>query len=130
MAHNRNPAIDQWFHGHQFDQDRHLLLDLDQLTGLIIASNRAPAPDLTDDVLTAWYQELARHRRVLAQSEAAFIDQARRHGWSWQRIADALWLPNADAAHHRRSTLADELARVHQDGGWPGGPQSTGQDDE
>ncbi|MCP2256824.1 hypothetical protein LX15_000507 [Streptoalloteichus tenebrarius] len=56
-----------------------------------------------------------RHRRVGNQSEAAFMDRAQKQGWAWQRIADALELPSADAAEERSETLALELSRAHPD---------------
>lgn len=43
------------------------------------------------------------------------MDRAQKQGWAWQRIADALELPSADAAEERSETLALELSRAHPD---------------
>jgi hypothetical protein len=49
---------------------------------------------------------------VADQSEPAFIDRARRQGWTWQRIADVLGLPNAEAADTGAQSSVAELAWV------------------
>jgi hypothetical protein len=57
---------------------------------------------MRNEVMKRWHWLIAVQRRVADQSEPAFIDQARRQGWSWQRIADVLGLPDAEAAEQRR----------------------------
>jgi hypothetical protein len=62
--------------------------------------------------MTRWHWLIASQRRMANQSEPAFIDQARRQGWTWQRIADVLGLPDAEAAEQRQAVLAAELTRT------------------
>jgi hypothetical protein len=60
-----------------------------------------------------WHWLLAATRRTADQSEPAFIAQARRQGWTWERIAQVLGLPDAAAAEQRLDVLAAELDRTN-----------------
>lgn len=85
----------------------------DQLTALLLAAKRREPPEFPEEILISWHRLIIRQRRVVDQSESAFIHEARWQGWSWQRIADALGLPDATAAERRSEVLAAELARTH-----------------
>jgi hypothetical protein len=107
---DRDPVIDAWLRSSRFGSaGPHLTCD--QLTGLFLVAHAGETPP--DPVLQAWYQAIARHRRVADQTEPEFIRAARERGWSWQTIADALGLPSAEAAERRREALAAELTRTH-----------------
>lgn len=107
----RDPAIDRWLRDVPVGSE--VLLGTDQLTGLLLAVQHDQPTEVPDEVMARWHWLLAVQRRVANQSEPAFIDQARRQGWSWQRIADVLGLPDAEAAEQRQAVLAAELARTH-----------------
>ncbi|MFD1147045.1 hypothetical protein [Saccharothrix hoggarensis] len=109
---SRDRAIDEWLGAVPGDA-RDVLMGIDQLNGMALAVRRDQPAEVPDEVMTRWHSLLARQRRVADQSEPVFIEQARRQGWSWQRIADVLGLPDADAAERRRDVLAAELARTH-----------------
>lgn len=64
-------------------------------------------------VLRRWHWLLAATRRTADQSEPKFIEQARRQGWTWERIAQVLGLPDAAAAERRLDVPAAELRRTH-----------------
>jgi hypothetical protein len=101
-----NPIIDRWL-AEQAPQ----LPEADQLNALLASTHLGrPCPD---DVLEAWGREVVISRRVVDQSEPAFIAEARRQGWSWERIADRLGLPDAAAAEQRQAVLEAELTRTH-----------------
>jgi hypothetical protein len=104
----RNPVIDDWL------SDQHgaaVLMETAPLTGMAMASYRAG--EVPEEVLGAWALEIVHARRIVNQSEPTFIRQAREQGWSWQRIADRLGLPSAEAAEKRCDELDAELARTH-----------------
>jgi hypothetical protein len=104
-----NPVIDNWLRSSPL-HDR----GIDQLTALTIAVHAgAEPPECPDEVLQAWYQSITAHRRTVDQAEAAFIPMARRNGWSWERIAAVLGLPDAEAAEQRSEVLAEQLRRTH-----------------
>ncbi|WP_156077388.1 hypothetical protein [Saccharothrix sp. NRRL B-16314] len=102
----RDPVVDDWL-------GDGMLLGINQLTGLLFAVERDRPAEVPDEVMRRWHRLLAVQRRVADQSEPAFIDQARRQGWSWERIADVLGLADAEAAERRQAALAAELARTH-----------------
>jgi hypothetical protein len=108
----RDPVIDDWLRRSGFGEQGPQMTT-DQLTGLLVVAKSNESPTCPDGVLTAWYQAIARHRRVVDQSEPAFIEQARRQGWTWQKIAEVLGLPSAEAAERRCDVLAAELVRTH-----------------
>ncbi|WP_328609843.1 hypothetical protein OG943_12165 [Amycolatopsis sp. NBC_00345] len=101
-----NPIIDRWL-AEQAPQ----LPEADQLSALLAATNLGHA--YPDDVLEAWGHEVVLARRVVDQSEPAFIAEARRQGWSWERIAERLGLPDAETAEQRQAVLEAELIRTH-----------------
>jgi hypothetical protein len=107
---SRDPAIDHWLV--DVSGGPEMLLGIDQLTGLLLAVGRDRPAEVPEEIMSRWHRLLAVQRRVADQSEPAFIEQARRQGWSWQRIADVLGLPDAEAAERRQATLATELART------------------
>lgn len=106
-----DPMIEEWLSGRE--DISHLVLRIPQLTGLLLAVERDRPAEVPDEVMRRWHRLLAAQRRIADQSEPAFIDQARRQGWSWQRIADVLGLPDAEAAQRRQEALAAELDRTH-----------------
>ncbi|MEW2508278.1 hypothetical protein ACQPXB_24940 [Amycolatopsis sp. CA-161197] len=101
-----NPILERWLTEHLPD-----LAPTEVLTALLMTAQLGH--DVPDDVLDAWGREVVITRRVVDQSEPEFITQARRRGWSWDRIADRLGLPSAEAAEHRQATLEAELERTH-----------------
>jgi hypothetical protein len=105
----RTRIVDEWL------AERHggeMLLDAEQLTGLQLAVGRDKPAEVPDEVMEHWHWLLAVQRRIANQSEPLFIEQARRQGWTWQRIADALGLPDAEAAEQRQAFLEAELVRT------------------
>ncbi|MEV0070278.1 hypothetical protein [Amycolatopsis sp. NPDC050768] len=101
-----NPILERWFTEHLPD-----LPPTDVLTALLMAAQLGHAAP--DDVLDAWGREVVTSRRIVDQSEPEFINQARRRGWSWERIAERLGLPSAEAAEQRQAALEAELDRTH-----------------
>jgi hypothetical protein len=108
---HHDPAIDRWLR--DLPGGPGLLLETHQLTALLLAIRRDEPPEVPDEVMTRWHWLIAVQRRIANQSEPAFIEQARRQGWTWQRIADVLGLPNAEAAEQRQAVLAAELTHTH-----------------
>lgn len=107
---SRDSAIDHWLG--DVSGGPEVLLSVDQLTGLMLAVGRDRPAEVPEEIMLRWHRLLAVQRRVADQSEPTFIDQARRQGWSWQRIAEVLGLPDAEAAERRQADLAAELART------------------
>ncbi|WIX76278.1 hypothetical protein QRX50_33070 [Amycolatopsis carbonis] len=101
-----NPTLERWFTEHVPG-----VRPADVLTALLMATQLGH--EVPEDVLDAWGREVVTSRRVIDQSEPEFINQARRHGWSWERIAERLGLPSAEAAEHRQAVLEGELDRTH-----------------
>ncbi|MBP2339802.1 hypothetical protein JOF41_005980 [Saccharothrix coeruleofusca] len=124
----RDPVVDDWFRDLPAGE---VLLEAEQLSGLMLAVERYQPEEVSDLVMARWHRLIASHRRLADQSEPAFIDQARRQGWTWQRIADVLGLPDAEAAEQRQAFLAAELTRTHPANqpqpwiGWAGNADST-----
>ncbi|MGW4486321.1 hypothetical protein ACWEOE_21050 [Amycolatopsis sp. NPDC004368] len=104
MAHD--PALERWLAENAAGQP-----PSDVLTAALFAARTGHEPP--DDVLDARGREVVTSRRVVDQSEPEFITQARRRGWSWERIAERLGLPGAEAAEHRQAELEAELDRTH-----------------
>jgi hypothetical protein len=110
---NRDPVIDSWLRSSPMS-DRGVDLTSDQLAGLtMVVQASAKVPECPDEVLQAWYITVTAQRRIVDQAEATFIPMARRNGWSWERIAAVLALPDADAAEQRCAVLAEQLRRTH-----------------
>ncbi|MDT8912814.1 hypothetical protein [Amycolatopsis sp. PS_44_ISF1] len=101
-----NPVIDRWL-----AEQAPALPAANPLSALLAVAHRQH--DVPEDGLEAWGREVATSRRVVDQSEPAFIAGARRQGWSWERIAERLGLPDAETAAGRRSVLEAELIRTH-----------------
>lgn len=72
---------------------------------------RVDGPKPPEGVMYMWQRELAAARRTADQSELLFIRQARRMGWPWARISDALGLPGPSEAEIREHELAAIVAR-------------------
>ena len=102
--------IDEWLRSTRLGADGPHL-HCDQLTGLLLVTADGEAPP--DAVLERWYRAIARHRRVVDQSEPAFIRGARRRGWSSETIAAVLGLPDGETAERREEFLAAELERTN-----------------
>jgi hypothetical protein len=101
----RDPVIDQWLS--DVPGGPGFLLKTHQLTGLEFTIWRDEPPEVPDEVMTRWHWLIAVQHRIANQSESAFIEQACRQGWTWQRIADVFGLPNAEAAEQRRAVVAE-----------------------
>ncbi|AHH96846.1 hypothetical protein GCM10010174_34000 [Kutzneria viridogrisea] len=107
----RDPVLDEWLRDSKFGEGG-FHMKMDQLAAMqLVAEQTAEA--CPDRVLERWYMLLTRHRRVGNQSERAFLAQARRRGWAWDRIAAVLGLPDAAAAEQRQEFLSAELTRTH-----------------
>jgi hypothetical protein len=106
----RDPYIDAWLRERE---GADLLKDLDQLIALQLAVDRDRPDEVPALVMRRWHSLLAATRRTADQSEPKFIEQARRQGWTWERIAQVLGLPDAAAAEQRLDVLAAELRRTH-----------------
>ncbi|SEO84720.1 hypothetical protein [Amycolatopsis saalfeldensis] len=100
-----NP-VDRWLSGTKLASG-----GADRLTKMQLATQLGH--DVPPEVLSQWGHEIVIARRVVDQSEPAFIAEARRQGWSWERIADRLGLPAAEAAEQRQTVLEAELTRTH-----------------
>jgi hypothetical protein len=101
-----NPIIDRWL-AEQAPQ----LPAANHLSALHVVPHKHH--DVPEDVLEAWGHEVVLARRIVDQSEPAFIAEARRQGWSWERIAERLGLPDAETAEQRQAVLEAELLRTH-----------------
>ncbi|TDD42455.1 hypothetical protein [Saccharopolyspora elongata] len=108
----RNPIIDQWFRD-ELGEKSSMFLSVEQLSGLTLACTQAEPPQIPDPVLAAWRRELVRHRRVVNQSEVAYVERALAQGYSWQRIAEELGQPSSEAAQRHHQFLEEELERTH-----------------
>lgn len=106
----RDPYIDEWLRGRETAE---LLVDINQLVALQLAVGRELPDEVPALLMQRWHWLLAVTRRTADQSEPAFIEQARRQGWTWERIAQVLGLPDAAAAEQRLDVLAAELLRTH-----------------
>jgi hypothetical protein len=102
-----NPLLEDWL----AEQLPPRLLPTEHLTALLAVTQLGHA--VPEDVLDAWAREVVLAHRVVNQSEPAFIAEARRQGWSWERIADRLGLPDAETAEQRQAVLEAELTRTH-----------------
>ncbi|MBP2473396.1 hypothetical protein JOF53_002268 [Crossiella equi] len=102
-----NPFLAEWLAGHLPPS----ALDLDQLTLMLLLSEREGATPFPERVLDAWRTVLLLERERVEQSELRFIDRARRQGWSWARLAEELGLSDAETAERRREELAEGLTR-------------------
>jgi hypothetical protein len=109
-AAERDPMIDEWL-GER--EGAEVLSSTHQLTGLLLAVRRDRPDAVPDEVMRRWHWTLASTRRTADQSEPAFIEQARRQGWTWERIAQVLGLPDAAVAERRLDALAAELHRTN-----------------
>lgn len=110
MNQQRDPVIDEWLGINRLGAQ---YLETDQLAGLYLAATSGETPACPEEVLFRWYRMIALHRRIVDQSELAFITQARSQGWPWNQIADVLGLPDAEAAEQRSNVLGVELERTH-----------------
>ncbi|MEO6086916.1 MAG: hypothetical protein ABIQ18_27775 [Umezawaea sp.] len=106
----RDPHVDEWLRGREMAE---LLAKTNQLVALQLAVGREQPDEVPAPIMQRWHWLLAVTRRTANQSEPAFIEQARRQGWSWERIAQVLGLPDAAAAEQRLDVLAAELHRTH-----------------
>lgn len=111
MATSRDPSVDAWLAASDLGPSGPQMHG-DQLDGLHMVAERNSDP-CPDDVLEHWHLLLATRRRLAVQAEDAFITQALRAGWSWDRLAAALGLPDASAARQRQEFIAAELVRTH-----------------
>ncbi|MGH9061725.1 MAG: hypothetical protein ACRDZY_19760 [Acidimicrobiales bacterium] len=102
-----NPLVETWL----AEQVPPRLLPTEHLTALLAVTQLGHA--VPEAVLDAWGSEVVVARRVVDQSEPAFIAEARRQGWSWERIAGRLGLPDAGTAEQRQAMLEAELTRTH-----------------
>jgi hypothetical protein len=109
MDSSRSSVIDAWLVASGMGPDGPLM-QVDQLDGLHITAERNTDP-CPDQILEHWHHMLAGHRLHAVQNEHAFITQALRAGWSWDRVAAAIGLPDAAAAQERREFLAAEMIR-------------------
>ncbi|WP_326836015.1 hypothetical protein VSH64_14020 [Amycolatopsis rhabdoformis] len=110
---DRDSVIDRWLRSSEMG-DRGVHMTSDQLAGVtMVAEASVEVPECPDEVLQAWYMAITCQRRIVDQAEAAFIPMARRNGWSWERIAAVLGLPDADAARQRGEVLVEQLRRTH-----------------
>ncbi|MEV4604430.1 hypothetical protein AB0K15_44630 [Amycolatopsis sp. NPDC049253] len=107
----RNPKIDEWLDEISTGERAAALKSTNQLTALQVSSELGVA-EFPDEILLAWGLEIVRTRRVVNQSESAFITVARNRGWSWNRICDRLGLPSVEATEERQDALAVELDRT------------------
>lgn len=107
----RAPVVDAWLRRSDLGPDG-LQMQMDQLDGLYMASQRADEP-CPDEVLSHWHFLLATRRLLAVQNEHAFIAQALRADWDWSRISAAIGLPDAAAAQERQEFLAAEMIRGH-----------------
>ena len=109
----RDPRIDEWFDDTEIGEDG-MLGTTDQLIALkMVADTTGRHADFDDEIMSLWQQRLMIRAHIQVRSEIAFVEQARRNGWSWERIAEALALPDAAAAEGRRAALEPELDRTH-----------------
>jgi hypothetical protein len=106
----RDPYIDEWL---QAREGADMLADINQLVALQLTIGRDQPDEVPALVMQRWHWLLSVTRRTANQSEPAFIEQARRQGWSWERIAQVLGLPDAAAAEQRLDVLDAELLRTH-----------------
>ncbi|MBE1499317.1 hypothetical protein H4696_006417 [Amycolatopsis lexingtonensis] len=83
------------------------------LTALSLLAGRRPDSEMPAEVVRAWRRLIVRQRRVLDQSEDAFIRHARGRGLSWDEVAEELGhgSGSAAAAHHAR--LVERLQVTH-----------------
>lgn len=106
----RDPSIDAWLGEREGAES---LMTIHQLGALQPAVHRDQPDEVPAEVMRRWHWLLASTRRTADQSEPKFIEQARRQGWTWERIAQVLGLPDAAAAEQRLDVLAAELRRTH-----------------
>lgn len=106
----RDSYIDAWLREREAAE---LLVDTNQLVALQFSVGRDQPDEVPALVMRRWHWMLAATRRTANQSEPVFIEQARRQGWTWERIAQVLGLPDAAAAEQRLDVLAAELRRTH-----------------
>jgi hypothetical protein len=107
-------AVHQWMiESHLDDGQLTMLAQLPPLTRLQLVSNMPQSNEAPDEVLWFWHQQLASDRLSVVQAERAFIVQARRSGWSWDRIAPVIGLSDGPAAESRLIELAELLVRMH-----------------
>jgi len=111
MASTRVPVVDTWLTASDMGPSGPQM-QMDQLDGLLMVAERNSDP-CPDQILEHWHFLLAGRRLLAVQNEHAFIAQALRAGWSWDRIAGAIGLPDAAAAQDRQAFLAAETIRCH-----------------
>jgi hypothetical protein len=110
MDSSRSSVIDTWLRASGGPASP--LLRMNQLDGLHVTAERNAEP-CPDEILEHWHHLLAGHRLHAVQNEHAFIAQALRSGWSWDRVAAAIGQPDAAAAQERQEFLAAEMVRNH-----------------
>ena len=109
MASDRNPAIDAWLLASDMGAAGPQM-QMNQLDGMHMVAERNTEP-CPDEILEYWHYLLAGRRLLAVQNEHVFIAQALRAGWSWDRVAAAIGLPDSAAAQARQAFLADEMVR-------------------
>ncbi|EWM09798.1 hypothetical protein [Kutzneria sp. 744] len=111
MADTRIPVVDAWLTAGDMGPAGPQM-QMDQLDGMHMVAERNAEP-CPDEILEYWRLLLATRRLRAVQNEHVFIAQALRSGWSWNRVAGALGLPDVAAAQQRQAFLAAEMIRCH-----------------
>ncbi|MDN5919525.1 MAG: hypothetical protein L0I76_31240 [Pseudonocardia sp.] len=107
------PAIAAWLHSEIGELTESLGSELPMLGSVAKRSERRGAPALADDVLAAWHRELARQRHIVGHAEVSFVEQARRAGWSEERISSVLGLDDDVEVQAHVDALESLLVRTH-----------------
>lgn len=107
------PAIADWLRSEIGDLTESMQSELPMLVVVSQRSESRGSPGLPDEVLTAWHRELARQRHVVGHAEVSFMEQARRAGWTDDRISSVLGLDDDVRVQDHLDALASSLARMH-----------------
>ncbi len=86
---------------------------LPPLTSMALLAGSRPGIEMPPAVFRAWQRLIVRQRRMVDQSEEAFISRARKQGMSWAEVAKELGYGSGKEVAAQHASLVERLVASH-----------------